>query len=173
MPWTERHRSIMGDLYRIMQKFVDVPSPAAQDDVYWSLLAATLNEFSVKWGIDHLTVNAASFVCSWLQDMYKEKRDAAEKIEKAASQYRELADYGTAESKQEQCNIENNNSALRNDGKNGLVDANWNKSSSSYQNAVHQPKTQTTQHDAKQGGETEHGYIEPDPRICNGMLSFV
>lgn len=173
MPWTERHRSIMGDLYRIMQKFVDVPSPAAQDDVYWSLLATTLNEFAVKWGIDHLTVNAAAFVCSWLQDIYKENRDAAEKIEKAASQYRELADYGMVEGKERPSNTTNNDSVLRNDNKNGCVDTNWNKSSTSYQNGVQQSKTQRTQHDAKQGGETEHGYIEPDPRICNGMLSFV
>lgn len=173
MPWTERHRSIMGDLYRIMQKFVDVPSPAAQDDVYWSLLAATLNEFSVKWGIDHLTVNAASFVCSWLQDVYKEKRDAAEKIEKAASQYRKFADYGTADNIEGRCNIENIDSVLQNSTENRLADANRNKSSTSHQNTVQQPKTQITQHDAKQGGETEHGYIESDPRICNGMLSFV
>lgn len=98
MPWTERDRSIMGDVYRIMQKFVDVPTDEAEGEVYWSLLAATLNEFVTKWGMDHLTVNAAVFVSAWLQDVYREKRDAAKKIEAAAVQYRELADYGVENS---------------------------------------------------------------------------
>ena len=98
MPWTERNRSIMGDVYRIMQKFVDVPTDEAKGEVYWSLLAATLNEFVTKWGMDHLTVNAAVFISAWLQDVYREKRDAAKRIEAAAVQYRELADYGATNS---------------------------------------------------------------------------
>lgn len=98
MPWTERDRSIMGDVYRIMQKFVDVPMDEAKGEVYWSLLAATLNEFVTKWGMDHLTVNAAVFISAWLQDVYREKRDAAKRIEAAAVQYRDLADYGVENS---------------------------------------------------------------------------
>lgn len=183
MPWTERNRSIMGDVYRIMQKFVDVPTDEAKGEAYWSLLAATLNEFVTKWGMDHLTVNAAVFISVWLQDVYREKRDAAKRIEAAAVQYRELADYG----------VENSGSHTDSDS----AEPNETKSSdqlkcspqekapiqsplmpfpckSSQSNAdsltgaENKEKSTSNQKEA----ETNAEYISSDPRVRDGQLCF-
>lgn len=176
MPWTETHRSIMGDLYRIMQKFVDVPSPNEENDAYWTLLATTLNEFAVKWGINHLTINAASFVCSWLQDVYKEKRDAAERIEQAASQYRKWADDGVVDWSEQQGKPSFNdfNSTLHeNDPKQAFTTQSWNKSTLNTANGSETSKYTENITKQEKEAKTNIERIDFDPRIHNGMLSFL
>lgn len=184
MPWTERDRSIMGDVYRIMQKFVDVPTDEAKGEVYWSLLAATLNEFVTKWGMDHLTVNAAVFVSAWLQDVYKAKRDAANRIEAAAVQYRDLADYGATNShkqndscKAEAEQTEPNAQSKCNPQEKALIHSplmsfpckSSPNGTDGLTGAENKEKSTINQKEA----ETNIEYSSSDPRVRDGMLCFL
>lgn len=184
MPWTERNRSIMGDVYRIMQKFVDVPTDEAKGEVYWSLLAATLNEFVTKWGMDHLTVNAAVFISAWLQDVYREERDAAKRIEAAAVQYRELADYGVSNShkQNDSCKAEAgqtkpNTQTKCNPQEKAPIQSplmpfpcksSW-SSADSQTGVENKEKPTSNQKEAEMNVE----YSSSDPRVRDGMLCFL
>lgn len=184
MPWTERDRSIMGDVYRIMQKFVDVPMDEAKGEVYWSLLAATLNEFVTKWGMDHLTVNAAVFVSSWLQDIYREKRDAAKRIEAAAVQYRELADYGVengrkqndsckAEAEQTEPNTQSKCNPQEITPMHSPLMPFPCKSSPSGTDCLTGVENKEKSTDSHKEAETNIEYSSSDPRVRDGMLCFL
>ena len=184
MPWTERDRSIMGDVYRIMQKFVDVPTDEAKGEVYWSLLAATLNEFVTKWGMDHLTVNAAVFISAWLQDVYREKRDAAKRIEAAAVQYRELADYGATNShkqndacKAEAEQTEPNAQIKCNSQEKAPIQSPMMpfpcKSSQNDTDCLTGVENKEKSTDSHKEAETNIEYSSSDPRVRDGMLCFL
>ena len=184
MPWKERNRSIMGDVYRIMQKFVDVPTDEAKGEVYWSLLAATLNEFVTKWGMDHLTVNAAVFISVWLQDVYREKRDAAKRIEAAAVQYRELADYGAtnshkqndsykAETEQTESNTQTKCNPQEITPEHSPLTPFPCKSSQNDTDCLTGVENKEKSTDSHKEAETNIEYSSSDPRVRDGMLCFL
>lgn len=173
MPWTERDRSIMGDVYRIMQKFADVPTNEQDGDVYWNLLTTTLYEFSVKWGINHLTVNAATFITSWLQDVYKEKRDAEWKIEAAAQKYREFADYGQPAPAGTATKSETNKSLVEKQPTNSPDDARPINSTPSSTKAETDAEINSKSMETEKGAADSNEYTRTDPRVRDGMLCFL
>lgn len=172
MQWTERERSVMGDLYRIMQRFAVIPMQEPESTDYWSLLAATLNEFVNKWGMDHLTVNAAVFVSDWLQDVYKDKREAEDQIEAAKLRYCAMTATdapGAQRTAKQDANlrIQHENAYKNPCAAHGAT--NPPPEAQDGQNAL--KNKENTLQTRKEIANREHSI--PDPRIRDGMLCFL
>lgn len=73
MPWTERDKQFMGDLYRIMQSYVDSPTSFEDRIVYWDRAVKSLMSLNEKWQmLDNRRENAIvdagiEFVLNWLE----------------------------------------------------------------------------------------------------------
>lgn len=65
--WTNRHRDIMGDVYRLIQHNF-TPS---RDEAYWDKLIAEGNEICVKYGYDELALDMVAAVNLHLENKLK------------------------------------------------------------------------------------------------------
>mgnify|MGYP007022391670 CR=1 FL=1 len=179
MPWTERDKQFMGDLYRIMQSYVDSPTNFEDRIAYWDRAVKSLMNLNAKWQTpDNRRENAIvdagiEFVLNWLEARDRIQTEAnrehafdcSDRIRNAADRYKAANSESTAHpdlnanyNKNKACSGESDRS-----GANPRFDIQI--------GYVGSKTTQITKNEATNGGNNEDSC--DDPRVLCGQLCFV
>ena len=179
MPWTERDKQFMGDLYRIMQSYVDSPTNFEDRIVYWDRAVKSLMSLNAKWQTpDNRRENAIvdagiEFVLNWLEARDRIQTEAnrehafdcSDRIRSAADRYK-TATSESATRPDLNANFDKNKAIS------GASDQSGVNPHSDIQTGIRGSKTmQTTKNEATNGGNNEDSC--DDPRVLCGQLCFV